>query len=87
MRTISRQEWATATQTGMFEGESLDEGIYTPIRVEKISDTRFRLIFQEHGEEFNVEAEFDEHLAQTILNAHREFRLNRILREIGRVTP
>ena len=64
MRTISRQEWATATQTGMFEGESLDEGIYTPIRVEKISDTRFRLIFQEHGEEFNVEAEFDEHLAR-----------------------
>jgi hypothetical protein len=55
--------------------------------VEKISDTRFRLIFQEHGEEFNVEAEFDEHLAQTILNAHREFRLNRIVREIGRGTP
>ena len=87
MRTISRQEWATAIQTGMFEGESLDEGSYTLIRVEKITETRFRLIFQEHGEEFNVEAEFDEHVAQTILNAHREFRLNRILRETGRFTP
>jgi hypothetical protein len=87
MRTISRQEWATAIQTGMFEGESLDEGSYTPIRVEKITDTRFRLIFQEHGEEFNVEAEFDEHVAQTILNAHREFRLNRILKDIGRFAP
>ena len=86
MRTISRQEWATATQTGMFEGESLDEE-YIAHTGGEVSDTRFRLIFQEHGEEFNVEAEFDEHLAQTMLNAHREFRLNRILREIGRVAP
>jgi hypothetical protein len=87
MRTISQQERDIAIETGMFEGENLDDGIYSAIKVERIDDSHFRLVFEEHGQQFSAEAEFDEHLAQKILYAHREFRLNRRLGETGRFVP
>ena len=78
MSSITDEEREMALETGMFEGISLDDGIYVPVSVEITPAGTFRLVFSEHGKEFTAEGD-NSNLAHKFLRAHREFRLNQLL--------
>jgi hypothetical protein len=78
MRTITNQEREIALDTGTFEGVSLDDGIYVPVRIEVTAAGTYKVVFSEHGKEFAAEGD-NSNLSKQFLRAHREFRLNQNL--------